>query len=244
MKCLVILAAGENSLHEQWDLRPYKDVIVDILILQKRKESPKEHQLSQKSPRDDNTLLQGNPKWSTVKHALPEYNSLIKTYDYLWIPDDDIQFTKACKIAQMVYFANKHKLYISQPALVGNEYHRIILASGDKKTINYEYFVDSSCPIIKQDFFEDVVLNILLNDNSSSSWGIDIVWSVFCVRMYGPKSLGIMNQFTIEHIKEPHVFEIESYRKKIREYYHNIEKHGIPVNVKIRPVDLKYLDFY
>ena len=102
---LVIVRAGENSLHAGWLSKPYEDRSFDLVI-----------SYFSKAAFDAHAELDGVTR---VLHVGGKWDGLHKTltgmdwgdYDYVWLPDDDIE-TDGSVIDTMFQMASDYGLAV------------------------------------------------------------------------------------------------------------------------------------
>jgi hypothetical protein len=109
---VVIVRAGPNSLHRDWLVGAERtwDLVVSWFG-----DAPYE-------PVDDEVVLNAKGgKWDVLHAQLTAAPELVAGYDYVWIPDDDIE-ADAERVNRLFEIAAQYQLEISQPALSADSY--------------------------------------------------------------------------------------------------------------------------
>lgn len=162
---LVILRAGDCSLHPQWlagERRTF-DLFVSYYG-----DQPDLHRAS-----CDRYERRKGPKWSCIADLLREQPELIDGYDAVWFPDDDLAVDTDA-INRMFALFHGLGLGLAQPALAAGSYHTwAFLLQRPEHLLRYSEFVEVMAPI-----FTLPALRICLPSfsESRSGWGLDWVW--------------------------------------------------------------------
>jgi hypothetical protein len=166
-----------------------------------------------------NSYVKNGYKWENILWFL-ETNEIWKTYDYIWLPDDDLKINEK-DIDIFFEFVTHHKLNICQPSLKSNNNvsHKILQTkTGNEQQIRKIDFVENQMPCFKKEF---VIVHLLpfLQENRKhieTGWGIDIWWS----KMFN-EMLYIIDDIIVEHTRrvntrklcyEQRMFFIEKYK--------------------------------
>lgn len=162
---LVILRAGNNSLHPGWIAEGNREF--DLFV------SYYGDQSGLHSETADFYEARKGPKWSCIADLLKEYPDLIGRYDVFWFPDDDLEATTDT-VNRMFAFFHAFQLALAQPALTRDSYYTWENLLQDKTHIlRFTNFVEVMAPI-----FNRASLQVCLNtfSESRSGWGLDWVW--------------------------------------------------------------------
>lgn len=171
-KNLVIVRAGDQSLHTQW-LDPKISRNWDIVVSYfGNQEVPYAGQY------DYLHRFKGS-KWQGIADFCLHNQKLINQYDYIWLPDDDL-LTNADNINHYFDLCREYDLTLSQPALLISSYisHHITLQHAFcqwRKT----NFVEIMAPCFRKDFFNLVKHTFSIN---SSGWGLEWLWQDIAIR--------------------------------------------------------------
>lgn len=162
---LVVVRAGEASLHRKWldgrsrnwDLvvswygdKPYAPVADEIVI-------------GVKGGKGDGL--------AATFAALP---ALIERYDYIWLPDDDID-TDCATIGTLFDIASSEGLAVCQPALTHDSYHSYLhTLHSPSFLLRYTSFVEVMVPCLSR----ERLLRILpYLERNPSAFGVDWIWT-------------------------------------------------------------------
>ena len=168
---LVVLRAGENSLHNTWrgDAAADPDRNWDLCISYYGKD------LGNLSGRPEYLAHQPLQRKFQAIYDLFHPSSPLWNYDRIWLPDDDLA-TSWADINRMFHLSRKYGLLLSQPSLrpgpdcfISHE----IVAQRQNSILRYVDFVEVMCPV-----FSRVALEICLGTfrDSISSFGLDYLW--------------------------------------------------------------------
>jgi Protein of unknown function (DUF707) len=188
-KNLVIVRAGNNSLHPEW-LKGMEDRSWDLVI---------------NYYGDDPTIYRDNgatridskgPKWPAL-HALFTANpNFLRDYSNIWLPDDDL-LTKTTQINQLFHVFNTYALQVAQPALTWNSYfgHLTTLKNIHFK-IRFTNYVEVMAPCFSAQTLAKALP--LLNVNLSG-WGLDFVWTKLVD--HPEREIAIIDSVTVQHTR-------------------------------------------
>ena len=162
---LVVLRAGDASLHAGWIAQPDRDFDLFISYFGKQ---PGMHQADA-----DYYEHRPGPKWSCIAELLADHPSLIDRYDAFWFPDDDLAATTDT-VNRMFALFRGFSLSLAQPALTRDSYHTwpIVLERPDC-VMRHVDFVEVMAPL-----FDRATLRACLKtfSMSRSGWGLDWIW--------------------------------------------------------------------
>lgn len=164
-KNLVILRAGDASLHRGWIAEPSRDFDLFISYYGKQPELHKaDAEYYEHRP---------GPKWSCIAELLAEHASLIEQYDAFWFPDDDLAATTET-LNRMFALFHGFGLSLAQPALTRDSYYSWdTLLQRPEFVLRHVGFVEVMAPL-----FDRIALRACLKTfgESRSGWGLDWVW--------------------------------------------------------------------
>lgn len=186
---LVIVRAGEESLHEQWLLGPGErnwDLIVSYFG-----DDPERFRAD-----DVRRIDSKGPKWPALHHLLNhEIADELDRYDYIWLPDDDLAADTA-SINTLFDYCARFDLSLAQPALSEDGYvwhgiTRVVRGSG----LRYTNFVEVMAPCFSRAFLARCAPGF---DGTSTGWGLDYLWP----RMVdGPEEIAVIDAVTVRHTR-------------------------------------------
>jgi hypothetical protein len=165
-KNLVIVRAGDHSLHPQWlstEVQRNWDLVISYFG---GKEDPYAGQYEHLHQ------FKGS-KWEGIADFCEKNETLIKQYDYIWLPDDDLLLT--CQnINEFFDICAEHDLALSQPALLLSSYisYHITLQRYLCK-LRRTNFVEIMAPCFNQSLFNLTKHTFSL---TSSGWGLECLW--------------------------------------------------------------------
>jgi hypothetical protein len=187
-KNLVVVRAGRNSLHPRWlsgaDARSF-DLIVSVYD----PEAAFDH-----GP-DVPVALRPGGKWDGL-HAVLSQQGALDGYDYVLLPDDDLDMT-AADIEAIFAAMRRHDLDVAQPALSWDSYfsHFSVL-SCPGFTLRYVNFVEIMAPCLRRDVLEKILPEFA---HTRSGFGLDYVW---CRLSDDPRGrAAILDSIAIRHTR-------------------------------------------
>ncbi len=185
MKVLVVLRCGDKSLHPNWVTKESNfDVVLSYFG------DSIQYDLSH----IEYVHYFKGSKWEGLYDFFKNNYSIWKDYDYIWLPDDDLD-TTAKNLNEYFLVNHKYKFALSQPALTVNSYfsHPILL-----KVSNFIYrntnFVEVMAPCFSKDAFEKCWKTFSEN---KSGWGLDALWPKILKGM----NIGVIDLYPIHHTR-------------------------------------------
>lgn len=189
MKNLVVVRAGNASLHPLWLLRdPDRNWHLHISYYGDRRDP---------YPLDENTTISWDPgqKWIGVSSCLRENPKLLE-YDQIAFPDDDLKFSTG-NWSQLFNFSKNIGAMMAQPSLDHRSFygHDVTLRRSwlDYRIVN---FIELMCPIFSGKFLSDIRGNF---EENKSSLGIDYIWSQAVINLGG--TMAISDQCSVLHTR-------------------------------------------
>ncbi|TPM41769.1 hypothetical protein [Mesorhizobium sp. B2-3-4] len=164
---LVIVRAGDNSLHHGWgaaDPNCQFDLIVSYFG---------SDPLAFRLPHENRVDYQGG-KWDGIHALLSQQPELLDRYRYIWFPDDDLEADRATIEAM---FANMRRLdlHIGQPALTLDSYYSHLPFLRCK---SFEFRIVDRIEIMAPCLRADVAVKMLpMFKDSMSGFGLDSLWT-------------------------------------------------------------------
>ncbi|MRH89383.1 DUF707 domain-containing protein [Nocardia sp. SYP-A9097] len=186
---LVVLRAGDSSLHEQWLAGPQPrnwDFVVSYFG-----DDPMRYRTG-----DVTRLDRKGPKWPALQHVLTvDLAEVIDRYDYVWLPDDDLA-TDTAAINELFDRTARYRLSLAQPALTEDSFftHEITLV--DRRfELRYTNFVEIMAPCFSRDFLTRCLPTF---GKSQTGWGLDFHWPRFAPHT---GALAIIDAVTVRHTR-------------------------------------------
>jgi hypothetical protein len=163
---LVIVRAGDSSLHPEW-LRGATQRSWDLLVSYFGDDPGRFRQ------QDVVRIDAKGAKWPALHGLLTERADLLRDYDYIWLPDDDIS-CRACDIDGLFAAMRRHDLLLGQPSLSGRSHFSFSITLHNPLTrLRWTNFVETMVPC----FHRDLLTKCLpLLGRTVSGWGLDWVW--------------------------------------------------------------------
>ncbi len=165
-KNLVIVRAGDSSLHEEWLTGPGEcnwDLIVNYFG-----DDPQRYR------KDDVQRIDSKgPKWPTLHDLIKSHGEAIFSYERVWLPDDDLRATKD-GINSLFDIFEKHALMLAQPALTPDSHlgHLITLRNRSFH-LRFTNFVEIMAPCFSREFLKQMLPSFNAN---LTGWGLDFIW--------------------------------------------------------------------
>ncbi len=165
-KSLVIVRAGDSSLHEEWlagSAERNWDLIVNYFG-----DDPQRYRKD-----DVQRINSKGPKWPALHDLIKEHGETVFGYERIWLPDDDLRATKA-GINSLFNIVEKHALTLAQPALTPDSHlgHLITLRNRSFQ-LRFTNFVEIMAPCFSRDF----LMQMLPSFNANlTGWGLDFIW--------------------------------------------------------------------
>ncbi|MEX3999153.1 DUF707 domain-containing protein [Paraburkholderia sp. EG285A] len=188
-KNLVILRAGDASLHRVWLAQSNREF--DIFV------SYYGNTAGAMQDGADYYEVRKGPKWSCIAELLLERQELLDKYSAFWFPDDDLLATTET-LNRMFGFFHTFGLSLAQPALTNDSYHYWPITLQDSRyLIRFTQFVEVMAPI-----FDRTALKACAQTfgESRSGWGLDFVWPKLCGRGRHD-SIGIIDATPVKHTR-------------------------------------------
>jgi len=163
---LVIVRAGDGSLHPCWlhgRARRTWDLVVSYFG-----DDPARFREA------DVVRIDGKgPKWPALQALLAARPDLVQGYDYVWLPDDDIDCDGAA-IDRLFAAMRRHRLVLAQPALTPRSHFSwTVTLRHPFARLRFTNFVEIMVPCFEREFLMRVVPTM---GETLSGWGLDLVW--------------------------------------------------------------------
>jgi hypothetical protein len=163
---LVVVRAGDDSLHRRW-LRDPVERSWDLVVSYFGDDPDKFRE-------PDCVRIDGKgPKWPALQTLLRSQPDLLCGYDYVWLPDDDID-CRADDINRLFAAARHYRLLLSQPALTPRSHFSwAVTLQHPFARIRFTNFVEIMVPCLEREFLTRLVPTM---GTILSGWGLDLVW--------------------------------------------------------------------
>lgn len=165
-KNLVIVRAGDESLHEQW-LNGEEERNWD-LIVNYFGDDPTRYR------RDDVRRIDSKSvKWPALHDLIQELGSEVTAYDRVWFPDDDLRMTKN-QMNSFFEIVEEYDLSLAQPALTPDSHiGHLITLHNLSFHLRFTNFIEIMAPCFSREFLLTALPTFTEN---LSGWGLDILW--------------------------------------------------------------------
>ena len=157
---LIISAVGDNSLHEHWT--PAKDFDLFLIYYGNKDFEDRSSTFCMKK---------AGTKYGLIMDAIEKHPEIL-TYDYIWMPDDDIHL-RGEEISRLFAMSREYKLWLSQPSLMG-WYGLKITLHQHESILRYTNYVEIMCPCFSGPALKKCLSTFREN---KTGWGIDHVWN-------------------------------------------------------------------
>lgn len=219
---LVIVRAGNNSLHKQYFYQYEESRDWDRMIFSYECLDDIDYQHC------EFIIKGGLSKWTDFSDLLMNNFFDQYPYEYVWVSDDDILPVEEDALNRLFSYAKKFKLQISQPALSHDSFAswRITYFS-PAFHVRYTNFVEVMCPVFSQHALEIIRPDVSV---AISGCGLDLIFSELFSQ--SENSLGIIDDVQVRHTKA--VDSIDG------AFYQHLRKHNIDPSREIKEFLFKY----
>ncbi len=184
---LVIVRAGEGSLHPRWttDRATRRwDLVVSYFG------SDPARFRDEGDPRIDDA----GQKWHGL-HALLTRTDFWRSYDHIWLPDDDLAADQGA-IDRLFDTMHACELVLAQPALSWGSFHsHAITVRHPSFTVRLTNFVEIMAPCFSRDALERCLPTFT---ESLSGWGLDFAWPAL---LDPGERIGIVDAAEVTHTR-------------------------------------------
>jgi hypothetical protein len=218
-KYLIIIPAGDESYHYKckWFC---KNKIYDLCVNYYGVDININNTYEQTS--DYYFTFKGS-KWQILKQVLETKTFNWKQYEYIWIPDDDLDIS-TININIMFETAKSYKLKLSQPSLYDLNLSHSSLKHDTNCIIRYTNFIEIQCPLFH---IKSLIKIKQTLNNVISGWGLDYVWS----KLFKP-DIAIIDIVYAIHTRPLQAKKKGSFYNKLKidpyeEFKHTLKKYKI-----------------
>jgi len=191
-RCLVLVRAGDNSVHESWLTPPAKKSF-DIAV------SYYGATPGRWAARADHYSVQAGPKLPCVADWLDENWEWVSGSDFVAIPDDDL--SASAEVWSRVFeVMEKHRLDLAQPSFGrDSNWCHPITAARPGSSFRVTNFIENGLAVFSRRALEWCAPTFRMG---SSGVGSDYAWSAV-VRANGGR-VGIVDEVHVEHVRAHH----------------------------------------
>lgn len=167
---LVIVRAGEKSLHPEWLSKPYEERSFDLVVSYFSKAAFEAHEEMAGVAK----VLHIGGKWDGLHKTLTGMDW--EGYDFFWLPDDDIE-TNGMVIDEMFQMAHEYGLAVCQPSLSRQSYFTHFIFSQCRAfRLRYTNHIEIMVPCLNRAMLRKVLPEF---KTTMSGFGLDYIWCRF-----------------------------------------------------------------
>lgn len=161
MKNLIIVAAGDESLHRNWGVGDY-----DVFVVYYGDKKEKFQHASKYFHCAKGT------KFKLVDELVSKYRDVLDKYDAIFIPDDDL-YMKNATINRFFKLFHEYNLQIAQPSIIGWGSLQCTLHQPNT-ILRFTNWVEIMCPCFSKEAFFSCAWSF---NQNNSNWGIERLWN-------------------------------------------------------------------
>ncbi len=184
---LVVVRAGDKSLHPRWlegaGTRNW-DLVVSYFG-----DDPRLYM------QDDVLRIDAKgPKWHGLYELFLQHPALIKNYDHILLPDDDLLAAKP-DINRLFDLAGAYGLAAAHPALTWNSYYsHLIVLRNSATSLRYTNFIELMAPCLSAAILDETKAYF---GKTLSGWGLERLWA----KLAGKSGMAIIDDVTVFHTR-------------------------------------------
>ncbi|OHV77119.1 hypothetical protein [Rhizobium sp. LCM 4573] len=188
---LVVVRAGERSLHPGWLNRPYEARTFDLVVSYFSEAAYAGHKVESGVSA---VLIKGG-KWDGLFNTLTTLPELDR-YNYVWLPDDDIA-SDGETIDRMFDLARTYGLAVCQPALTRDSfYSHFIFSQCRAFRLRYVNHVEIMVPCLNRALLKRALPYF---EGTMSGFGLDYIWCRWPES--GPFRAAILDDIAVHHTR-------------------------------------------
>lgn len=189
-KNLVVVRAGDKSLHPQWLSNTERNW---DLVVSYYGDRPSRYE----GQFDEIDVCRGS-KWEGLASYFSRHMESVRQYQYVWLPDDDL-FTTTENINCFFDACEQLDLLLAQPALTRNSYYSWPITLQQANSVcRLTDFVEIMAPCFAVEHLGRFVDTFALN---SSGWGLEWVWAAIAQEL-GAHKMGIVDYAPLFHTRK------------------------------------------
>lgn len=185
---LIIVTAGDHSLHSKW-LGGNQQFDLVVIYYGDSEETYNKYKSESKLA----TKNKGE-KWHLIRDFAEKNFGLLINYDYIWLPDDDLN-TSVNDVNLLFEMSKTFKLWLAQPSISGYINHEI-LKNTENSLLRFSNFIEIQCPLIRKDIFFKLSSSFKLTE---SGWGLDCLWPKMLD--YPTDKIAIIDAVIVQHTR-------------------------------------------
>ncbi|MCO6181105.1 hypothetical protein [Ciceribacter sp. RN22] len=168
-KNLVLVRAGDGSLHQEWLGFSYGVRDFDVVVSYYSRDAYSRHVV------EDGVWAHFCPggKWEGLYQTLAWIGDALKSYDFVWLPDDDIE-TSAQSVNTLFELMRRYELSVGQPSLTADSYFtHFIFVNCPGIKVRWSNYIEIMVPCLARDLLLAVLPHF---KESMSGFGLDYIW--------------------------------------------------------------------
>lgn len=187
---LVLLRAGDTSIHEAW-LEEENEKRNWDFIINYFGDDPDKFRGGDWLRIDSKGL-----KMQGLHDFIRAHEDLVRRYEFVWLPDEDLRI-RCEDINRMFDICRERQLKLAQPSLSPDSYfsHPVTLHCRGFK-LRYTSFVEIMAPCLSTEALWTVLPTM---DGIYSGWGLDFVWPKLLSS--GSPAIGIIDEVRMTHTR-------------------------------------------
>ena len=191
-KFLIFSSIGDNSKHPMW-IEDSNKMLFDVALYYYG-DKPKFPY-----PKDNIIIAEKHKglKFPNFREFYLKHKSIVDSYEYVWIVDDDIE-TNTRDINMMFVTGRKYDLDFFQPSYTNDSHiswfitRNIPRDSPDFSICKKTNFVENGVMVLKTKYLSSILNLFKL---ARSGWGIDFI----ILNIYYHKKIGILHNISVRH---------------------------------------------
>jgi hypothetical protein len=187
---LVIVRAGDESLHPEW-LKPTSQRTWDLLV------SYFGNNPSAFKDDDHYRHYSLGPKMQALHSLCCEHRDLVRSYDYVWLPDDDLA-TTGDQITLLFDTCRRFNIALGQPSLTDDSFvaHPVTI-NNPNYYLRFTNYVELMAPCFNRQALELCLPTFCEN---LSGWGQDNLWAHILI-LHSLK-LAVVDAVQVRHTRQ------------------------------------------
>ncbi len=139
------------------------------------------------------------PKWEPIHLWLAENPYVLKRYDYVWFPDDDLA-TSWRNVDALFQICRDYDLQLAQPALTQDSFICHSVTGQDANCLlRFTLFVEGMAPLFRMDALR--LCLPVMQEPSRYGWGHD--WIFPKLLGYPPNKIAVIDACAVRHTRPP-----------------------------------------
>lgn len=190
-RTIAIVRAGDASLHMSWASQPRN---FDVGVSYFGQDADRRFEEA------DYVDRTSGGKWEGLYRFFERFPAILQTYDYFWLPDDDISAT-AADVEALSRTAQQYRLHALQPSLDVNSYYaHLITLSHPGFALRYTNFVETMVPMISRPVLQAM---LPLFREARFGFGFDYLFAQYAFDLAGDpqRMAAVVDTVTVEHTR-------------------------------------------